>query len=231
MIQAILNYQKIDQKLYKLDREIASSDERKEYVKLKKYLESAEEKLDALEAKAAALKGEAIELSKRYLEAEETLKEFDHLDELIEEGGADVAFYKRKAQSILDLMKKYRADLAALTKAIEETSAEYQELKAKVIENQKRYADAKAKYKEVKDARAEERAAIEAELATAAKKVDESLLTVYLTKRKEKLFPVVGQLVDRRCSFCSMDVPIASQSTLEAGGTIECEHCHRIIYK
>ena len=231
MIQAILNYQKINQKLFKLEREIASSEERKEYVKLKKYLEGAEEKLDALEAKAAALKGEAIELSKRYLEAEEMLKEFDHLDELVAEGGADIAFYKRKAQSILELMKKYRADLAALTKTIEETSAEYQELKAKVIENQKRYAEAKAKYKEIKDSRAEERAAIEAELAEAAKKVDEGLLAVYLTKRKEKLFPVVGQLIDRRCPFCSMDVPIASQSMLDGGGTIECEHCHRIIYK
>ena len=115
MIQAILNYQQIDQKLYKLERELASCDERKEYVKLKKYMENAEEKLDSLEAKAAALKSEAIELSKKYLTAEETLKEFEHLDELVE-GGADIAFYKKKAQAILDQMKKIRADLTALTK-------------------------------------------------------------------------------------------------------------------
>ena len=100
MIQAILHYQQIDQKLYKLERELASCDERKEYVKLKKYMENAEEKLDSLEVKAAALKSEAIELSKRYLAAEETLKEFEHLDELVN-GGADIAFYKKKAQAIL----------------------------------------------------------------------------------------------------------------------------------
>ena len=230
MIQAILNYQKVDQKLYKLDRELASCDERKEYVKLKKYMESAEEKLDALEAKATALKAEAIELTKRYLAAEETLKEFDNMDELIEEG-ADIGFYKKKASSILDTIKKYRADLTALNKAIEETSADYQELQAKVIENQKRYSEAKAKYKEVKDSRADERAAIEAELATAAKSVDEGLLNTYLTKRKEKIFPVLVQFADGRCPACSMDVPIASQSALAGGGTIECEHCHRVIYQ
>ncbi|MBR2903079.1 MAG: hypothetical protein IKC37_00350 [Clostridia bacterium] len=230
MIQAILNYQQIDQKLYKLERELASCDERKEYVKLKKYMENAEEKLDSLETKAAALKAEAIELSKHYLSAEETLKEFEHLDELIA-GGADIAFYKKKAQAIMDQMRKIRADMTALTKNIEETSAEYQDLKAKVIENQKKYVEAKAKYKDAKDARADEKAAIEADLAEAAKGVDEGLLNLYLTKRKEKLFPVVGQLNDKRCPFCSMDVPIASQSALSGGGTIECEHCHHIIYQ
>ena len=128
-------------------------------------------------------------------------------------------------------MKKIRADLTALTKNIDDTSAEYQDLKSKVIENQKKYVDAKAKYKAAKDSRADEKAAIEAELAKAAKAVDEGLLSVYLTKRQEKLFPVVGQLNDKRCPFCSMDVPIASQSALSGGGTIECEHCHRIIYQ
>ena len=230
MIQAILNYQQIDQKLYKLERELASCDERKEYVKLKKYMENAEEKLDSLEAKAAALKVEAIELSKHYLTAEETLKDFEHLDELVA-GGADIAFYKKKAQSIYEKMKKIRADLTTLTKTIEETSAEYQALKEKVIENQKKYAEAKAKYKEVKDSRSEEKATIEAELSKAAKGVDEGLLTTYMTKRKEKIFPVVGQLTDRRCPFCGMDVPLANQNALKGGGTIDCEHCHRVIYE
>lgn len=230
MIQAILHYQQIDGRLYKLERELASCDERKEYVKLKKYMENAEEKLDALETKASALKAEAIELSKRYLAAEETLKDFEHLDELVE-GGADIAFYKKKAQSIAEQMKKIRSDLTAMTKNIQETSDEYQALKEKVIENQKKYAEAKGKYKEVKDGRMEERTAIEGELAKAAKQADETLLNVYLTKRKEKIFPVVGQLTDNRCPFCCMDIPLANQSALEGGGTIECEHCHRIIYK
>ena len=55
-LQAILKYQEIDTKLYKLERELASSEERKEYVKVKKFLETAPEKLDAMEVKANALK-------------------------------------------------------------------------------------------------------------------------------------------------------------------------------
>ena len=64
-LQAILNYQEVDGKLYKLERDFAASNERKEYVKVKKYLETAMEKLDALEMKATSLKAEAAELSKK----------------------------------------------------------------------------------------------------------------------------------------------------------------------
>ena len=39
-LQAILTYQEIDQKLFALERELASCEERKEYVKWKKWLES-----------------------------------------------------------------------------------------------------------------------------------------------------------------------------------------------
>ena len=105
-LQAILNYQEIDAKLYKLEREIAGSEERKEYVKLKKFLETAPEKLDALEVKATSFKTEAQELAKKYAQLEETLKDFENLDELVT-GGADIAFYRKKAQLIAEQIKKH----------------------------------------------------------------------------------------------------------------------------
>ena len=58
-LQAILKYQEIDGKLYKMERDLAASEERKEYVKVKKFLETAPEKLDALEVKATAYAAEA----------------------------------------------------------------------------------------------------------------------------------------------------------------------------
>ena len=128
MIQAILHYQEIDKKLYKLERDLAGSDERKEYVKVKKFLETAPEKLEALEAKAVSLKGEAGELSRRYQQTEETLKDFEHLDELVE-GGADISFYKKKAQSIIEQLKKLKGDMNVLSESIKAVDGEYQKLK------------------------------------------------------------------------------------------------------
>ena len=228
-LQAILSYQETDTKLFKLEREVAGSEERKEYVKYKKFLESAPEKLDSLEVKATALKAEAAELEQKYARAEESLNDFDHLDELVT-SGADITFYKKKAQSFAEQLKKLKADLNALMANIKATDEEYQKLKKQVIAAQKQYAEASEKYKAVKNAREPEKKALEAELAKLEKEVPPQLLEVYKTKRKEKIFPVVGELVGTRCPFCSMEPPLAARNKLTGGASIECDNCHRIIF-
>ena len=228
-LQAILNYQATDAKLYKLERELAGSEERKEYVKFKKFLEAAPEKLDSLEAKATALKTEADALAKQYLRTEETLKDFENLDELVT-SGADIAFYKKKAQSIVEQLKKLKADVAALVENIKSTDAEYQKLKKQVIAAQKQGTEASEKYKAAKAAREPEKKALETELAKLEKEVSEGLLAAYKNKRKEKIFPIVGEIAGTRCPFCSMEPPLAARSKLTGGASIECDNCHRLIF-
>ena len=229
MLQAILQYQEVDAKLYKLEREIAGCEERKEYVKFKKFLEAAPEKLDALEVKAAALQAEAAEITQKYARAEESLNDFENLDELVT-SGADIAFYKKKAQSLVDQLKKLKADLATLTASVKATDEEYKKLKKQVLSAQKQYADATEKYKAVKAAREPEKKELEAALAKIEKDVPVEMLEIYRTKRKEKIFPVVGEMVGMRCPFCSMEPPLAARNKLTGGATIECDNCHRIIF-
>lgn len=228
-LQAILKYQETDVKLYKLEREIAGCDERKEYVKVKKFLETAPEKLDSMEVKANALKAEAANLAQQYASVEETLKDFEHLDELVT-GGADIAFYQKNAQSTVDRLRKLKADLNALTASIKTLDAEYKKLKKQVISAQKQYGDVSEKYKAVKASREDERLAIEKDLASLAKDISPEVLEKYKTKRKERIFPVVGEMIGGRCPFCSMEPPLAARSKLTGGATIECDNCHRIIF-
>lgn len=228
-LKAILQYQETDAKLYKLEREIAGCDERKEYVKFKKFLEAAPEKLDSLEVKAAALQSEAAELTKQYTRVEEALNDFEHLDELVTEG-ADIAFYKKKAQALVDQLKKLKADFATLTANVKATDEEYKKLKKQVLAAQKQYGEASEKYKAVKTSRDPERKALEADLAKIEKDVPPQMLEIYKTKRKEKIFPVVGELVGMRCPFCSMEPPLAARNQLTGGASIECDNCHRIIF-
>ena len=228
-LQAILTYQDLDAKLYKLERELAGCDERKEYQKVKKFLETAPEKLDALDAKAVSLKAEAAEIAQKYARVEETLKEFENLDELIT-GGADIAFYKKKVQSIVDQLKKLKADLNGLTEAIKATDAEFQKMKKQVISAQKQYPEVSEKYKAVKAANEAQRKELEVGLAPLVKKIPEKMLEVYQTKRKERIFPIIGELTGNRCPFCSMEPPLAARNKLTGGGMIECDNCHRIIF-
>lgn len=231
-LQAILKYQDIDAKIYKIEREVASSEERKEYGKVKKFLEVAPEKLDALEAKARGLRSEADELLKQYTRLEETLKDFDNIDELVT-GGADISFYKKKAQTKVEQLKKMKADLGVLVAAIKETDEEYQKLKKQVLSIEKKAPEISKKYKELKAAKDAEKKPYEEELSTIEKEIPAQMLDVYKTKRKEKIFPVVGQIMGGRCPYCSMDLPIAAKSKLSGGGWIECENhiCNRILFE
>ncbi len=227
-LTAILRYQETDKKLFALERELASCDERKEYVKVKKFLESAAEKLDSLEAKARALKEKAVAVEEGCTAVEKDLADFAGIDELIA-GGGDVSYYKKAALKQLDTLRKTKSELAALVKSVKDTDAEYKELKKQVIAMQKKYSEASEKYKAVKASRDGEKKALEKELAGIAKDIPESAMAKYLTKRKEKVFPVVFPLQDGRCSCCGMPVPLAAMNDLK-DGVIECESCRRILY-
>lgn len=231
-LQAILKYQEVDAKLYKIERELAGSEERKEYAKVKKFLEGAPEKLDALEVKAKALRAEGEKLTENYATLEETLKDFEHLDELVTEG-ADIAFYKKKAQSIVEKLKKIKADLNNLFANIKATDEEYKKLKKQVLSLEKKAPEVQKAYKELKASREGEKQPLETELSALAKDISAEMLEIYKTKRKEKIFPVVGQIVGNRCPYCSMDLPIAARNKLSGGGWIECENhiCNRILFE
>lgn len=229
-LQAILNYQEIDRKLFKLERDFAGSEARKEYVKIKKFLESAPEKLDALEAKAVSLSGEAETLAKKYAQLENTLGEFDNVKEMIEDG-ADVGFYKKEAQKLVEKLKKLKAEINALSASIKEVDAEYQKLKKQIKAAEAQAPEVIKNYKEAKAAMDKEREPIEAELAKAEADIEPNLLKKYKTKRKEKIFPIVGELYAGRCPFCSMEPPIAAKALLAEGWECDGPNCHKIIFE
>ncbi|MBQ3221464.1 MAG: hypothetical protein IJB34_05840 [Clostridia bacterium] len=229
-LQAILNYQEIDRKLFKLERDFAGSEARKEYVKIKKYLESAPEKLEALESKATALKAEAESLSAKYAQLESTLSEFDNVEEMIKDG-ADVGFYKKEALKLVDKLKKLKAEINTLSTSIKEVDAEYQKLKKQIKAAEAQAPEVIKNYKAAKAAVDKEREPLEAELAKAGEAVEPSLLAKYKTKRKEKIFPIVGELYAGRCPFCSMEPPIAAKALLANGWECDGPNCHRIIFE
>ena len=217
----LLEYQKVDAELRKIEQEIAGSDERKKYVQAKKFMETAAEKLEAMDARARELKEMAIRLTHNYQELNKAISEYAEIDEMIEAGG-DVAFYKKKVQTLSDQLRSLKNELNKLVSEIENASEEYQRMKKQTISMQKQYKEYNEKFKEVK--------AIGDRLDAIGKNIPADILARYKAKRKDRIFPVIVPLTNGRC-ICGMDFAIAQQSALEGGNVIECEHCRRFIYK
>ena len=220
MIEQLLKYQTEDSKLLNIEREAATSEEWKNYSQAKSFLTKAPEKLEAMDAKARELESLLEKLNKKYDEIAETLKDFEHLDELVEDG-ADISFYKRNATQIADKLKSIKSEINALVKSIKDADTEYQTLKKKTITVQEQYKEYSAKYKD----------AVKAELKKLAKDINPEVMKRYETKRSERIFPIICAVKNDRCSKCGMELSIVGKEKLASGEALECENCHRFLYK
>ena len=55
-VEKLLKYQSTDEKLLKIERETANSEERKNFLQAKSYLDNAPQKFENLDAKAAEMR-------------------------------------------------------------------------------------------------------------------------------------------------------------------------------
>ncbi len=225
----LLEYQEVDGELRKIEQEISSSEERKKFLQAKKFMESAGEKLEAQDKHACDLKAFSEKLKAEYEEIDRAISEYSELDEMVENGG-DIGFYKKNVQSLIDRLRYLKSEIQKLTENIESATEEFRKMKKQTIAMQKQYKEYNEKFKEVKNGRSKEVAEITARLEGIAKRIPPEILAHYKAKRKEKIYPVVAPLKNDRC-ICGMDFPLAQQEALSGGRVVECEHCHRIIYK
>ena len=229
-IEKLLKYQEEDAKILKIERDTANSEEWKNYSQSKNFLTKAPEKLDAMNAKARELEADLQKINKKYEDIAETLKDFENLDDLVEEG-ADISFYKKNATQLLEKLKAIKAEINAITKSIKDADEEYKALKKKTISIQKQYSEFAAAYQEYKKAKIAEMDAVKEDLKKLSVDIQPEILKRYESKRSERIFPIICAVVSDRCSKCGMELSIIGKEKIAHGEVTECENCHRFLYK
>ncbi len=229
-VEKLLKYQEEDEKLLTVERELASSQERKNLAQAVNFVTKATERLEALDGKALTLSATLEELNKKYAEVSETLAEFENLDELLE-GGADITFYKKSLAQISEKLKSIKQEVAALTKAIKESNEEFQTLYTKNRAMQKQGKEYQEAYEKLKAEKRKESEVIKAELAKIASDISPEVMKGYMSKRSERIFPILCPEKAGRCSKCGSELSLAGKEKLLTGGVVECDNCHRYIFK
>ena len=147
------------------------------------------------------------------------------------EEGANVSFYKKSALSLQEKIKSLKSEINALTANVKSVDEEYKALKKKVISMQKQYKESHAVYTAYKEQKKKEMAVIEAELKELAKSIDPAIFAKYQTKRSERIFPIICEVKADRCSKCGIELSLAGKESLASREVVECENCHRFLYK
>lgn len=229
-VNQLLKYQEVDSKLLDAEREVANSEEWKNYSQAKSYLTKTSEKLDSMDAKAHEMTQMLDALNKKYAEIEEALKnDFNNISELVDQGG-DLTFYKKKITNILNSLKSIKSEANALMKAIKEADEGYQAVKEKTISVQKDYKVYLDAYNAYYTKKIGEIEPIKSELKQLAESIDKDVLDKYKAKRSQRIFPILCKVTSGRCPKCGMELTIMDKEKISAGNFAECDNCHRILY-
>lgn len=231
-LQALLSYQATDKDLLKIEKQLAATDEKKKYAQARKFLKNAQNVLDGYEGKAIALANELSDLESRHRKVTEDLREFSEIDfEQLPENEEEVAYLKKNALSLAETVKALKKSVDTVKEEMKAVTAEYEKLKKQTISMQKQFKEYKEKYEGLVKSKEAETGSVREKLRELEKEIPAGLLERYKNKRKEGVWPVLCPLYQDSCSICSMNLPRAAISKLAEEGVIECENCHRLIYK
>ena len=231
MIKALLEYQKEDAKLKKIENELSSSEERKKASSAKKYLDATmPESVNKLDLRAQELSG-AYEKT-----LSEQAKLSEQHDELIKaiasaEDENACAYLLKKADELISKIKALSDTAKKISAEIQDILKEFAQIKKTTKSAQEQYATNGAKYNELKASKKGEMDAIKGTLEKLEKGIDKALMDKYKQKRADKIFPVLFEVNDRVCGACSMELSMAALSDLKNGKIIECDNCRRLLYK
>ena len=228
-LKSILDYQKKDAELIKLERALNQNENKKIYTQMVNIVKDAQNQSSALENQAGELIKNFNSLKKVYDDNSRTAQTIvnKNLETISED----------ELESIQDVAKKIINNLSILEKRLLNQAENVRNVLANFENTKKKYNQARDKYnthKELFDKDSEkltpEIEQKEKEVKKLEANIDSVLLAKYKQKRQDRIYPVFVACLDKTCGGCRMELPSASLANLKKDGILECEHCRRIIY-
>lgn len=227
----MIQYQKIDMDLYRLEKEYSQSkeiervyrckkmfDEKKEaLVKLAKELDDSFAQIAKFDEKitASTAADDIAKIAPETATDETALsdldKEFSVLEEEITSLSRDVNRILKKINEIGFDNKRINDEMAAINNDYKATNAALEKKKADMLEKAKPIA---------------------AKLKALLPELDEGAFNKYKELRKAKKMPAFVVYHEGNCGGCGMDISIEVGKKLVKGGDLaECPHCGRVVYR
>ena len=226
-IKEMLEYQKLDGEIRKLEAEVKNSEERKNATKMQDYLRDGQAKLISLEKTSEKLIGV-------YKKAMQAYNDFaERLEKLLKEGTGEspeeVTQRLERANQFMLVSSKLEKDLESLSASIAKVNAEFDNIMKNSKTAKANFEVYKNRFNELK-AKVEPRLAeLKAEQSKLKSKIDADMLAKYNHKAESK-YPVFVRAQDNRCGGCRMEISGTKLKQLKEKGIIECENCGRIIF-
>lgn len=228
-LKNILAYQAEDKKLFDLESELANDANKQKCVKLNQMAKASQVRSSQLEEQASLVLKEMDELNKTL---EINKKKGEQILSLNLE-----SLSKEELEQHLSIKEKVSQNLVALDKRLTRLAEKINAILSEFNVTIKNYNMAKEEYQKFKAAYDKKAADLEpkiselkSHLESIQKTVDQKLMQTYLSKRNDRIFPVLVKLDGNTCGRCRMELSASAINKLKEDGILVCEHCRRIIY-
>lgn len=230
MFGKILEYQKIEGAIIKLENELAKSTDRERAAEIQKELKNHHSRLVVLEDKAKKVNAAYSLAIKKYQEYNEKLAELEKQVETVSEDKLDL--YEKAYKDFVNIASGLEREITKMHNEIQQISQEYEDIIKRSKIGREKFDAYKAKYTKLKNELEPQIADNKEKLSKIQKEIDAKLLQKYLQKRENRIFPVFVPLSDNKCGGCRMEISASKLGSMKSNefGVIDCENCGRIIY-
>lgn len=228
-IEKILEYQKQDLEVIKLERKLNKSEDKKIFQEMINVVKNAQNRSTKLDNEAKDLFLEYQTLEKAFNENQKSCGAV--LNTKLEKiSSDDLSGLSKTVSNLMDNVNYLEKKLVVLAEKVNAILSDFDKTKAKHSEAMKKYTEHKAKYDSMVETLTPQIEEKKKEVKKLEEDIDATILAKYKQRRNDGIYPVFVKLNDKSCGGCMMELPSASLSKIKEQGFLECEHCRRIIY-
>lgn len=230
--ELLLQYQKLDIKVSKIERKLMKSALRSNLMKVRNYLLDSQKQMQDHENEIGEINTHLRDALKRYNAIEDSINEIDSAIEnlSVDSSIKEAQMLIRKAKEKITLLERQEKDVNSLQKQIVHIEENIHKIATNVPRYKGEYSQLKTRYDQEHKNIAQECTPMKKEMKELVTKLDPSMLKRYKAVHKSHSIAVV-RLNGTRCMGCNMELPSVMARKAAASETLfECENCGRLLY-
>ena len=230
MFDKILEVQKIEGEILKLENDLSKSGDREKASMIQQELKNYHSRLVVLEENAKKVNAVYSKAVKKYQEYSDKLTELEKQIETVSTENYEL--YEKAYKDFSSIAVGLEKEITKLHNDIQQISHEYEEIIKLSKVGREKFDKYKEKYTKLKNEIEPKISALKTELSKVQKEVDSKILQRYMQKRENKIFPVFVKLVENKCGGCRMEISASKLGAVKSNELkiIDCENCGRLIY-
>lgn len=228
-MKKMLEYQRLDIELAKMEKSIVKNDNKTNLSKLKAYILDFKDKAYKLEESAKTLVCDYEKLKKQYQNNVDKIQQLNNtnldtvsLDKVdgmlyqINSLSSELYMLERNINSILLKIKESLKNFEVIKKNMDAAKVKYNECKELCDKQEEQI---QPKITEIKN-----------KMKEMEKELNSELFAKYKELKADLGVPVFVPIDNGHCARCRVELPTAKLNKLKADGTIVCGECHRVIF-